>query len=167
MPIFRYFIFVGGALLALLFAVDFALPKAPAEQAALTTAGDLPLIRIRSDRKLPERVVLDTNQPLVAPPAAQTAAVAAPQPTATAESSSPALNDPSAKTRGRESFAQLVPATPKAEAAAVRKAEAKPSRRKIARTRPNPYPYAYPYGAPGKPMLMAQQPHFGPFNMTW
>lgn len=29
MPIFRYFIFVGGALLALLFAADFVFPAAP------------------------------------------------------------------------------------------------------------------------------------------
>jgi hypothetical protein len=158
MPIYRYFVFVGGALLVLLFALDFALPKAPAAQTALTASGEAPLIRIRSDRKLPERVVLDTSQPTVASPAVQMAAGVAPQPPVRAESSS-ALNDLSAKARVRETFAQVVPT-----AATVKKPQPK---RKIARTRP--YYYAPPgYYVPGQPtMRVAQQPHFGLFNMTW
>lgn len=160
MPIFRYFVFVGGALLALLFAVDFTLPNAPAVQTVLTTGGDLPLIRIHSDRKLPERVVLDTTQPTIVPAAVQTAAVAAPQPPVRGETST-ALSEMSAKSRVRETFAQLVPAGSKPEAATVKKAEAKPAlRRRVARTRP--------YMPAGQPMmLVAQQPHFGLFNMTW
>lgn len=79
MPIFRYFIFVGGALLALLFAADFVFPAAPIAQAVATTAGnDQPMIQIRSNRHLPERVVLDTSQPTIAAPAVKTAAVVAP-----------------------------------------------------------------------------------------
>jgi len=78
MPIFRYFLFVGGALLALLLAVNFALPASPVTQAVATAGNDQPLIRIRSDRHLPERVVLDTSQPTIAPPATKTAAVVAP-----------------------------------------------------------------------------------------
>ena len=50
MPIFRYFIFVGGALLALLFAADFVWPAPPAAQANVTASSDQPMIRIRSDR---------------------------------------------------------------------------------------------------------------------
>jgi hypothetical protein len=156
MPVLRYFMFVGGALLALLFVVDFALPKAPAAPTVATATSEAPVIRIRSDRKLPERVVLDTAQPT---PAVQTAAIVAPQQPANA---SPALADLSAKAQVRESFAQ---AAPKPEVATVKKAEAKPHR-KIARSRaPAPYYYGTPYY--GRPMLMAQQPHFGPFNMTW
>ncbi len=147
MPIFRYFVCVGGALLALLFAANVVFPKAPPAEAILTAGSDMPPIRIRSDRKLPERVVLDTSQPTIVPPPVQTAAIAAPQP---------------AGSKVRETFAQMVPTAPKADAAAPRRAEAKaPPRRRIARSRP------YYYAPPAKPMLVAQQPHFGLFNMTW
>ena len=179
MPIFRYFIFVGGALLALLFAADFVFPPAPVAQAVATTSNDQPLIRIRSNRHLPERVVLDTSQPTIAAPAVRTAAVAAPQPPVQ-EDLSPALAEMSAKTRVRETFAQFTPG-PRSETAATRKTEAKTEarsqspqlqaaqaqaspaqaqpKRKVARTPPS---------QPGRPMmLVAQQPHFGLFNNTW
>ena len=150
MPIFRYFMFVGGALLALLFAADFVWSTPPVAQAIGVASYDQPLIRIRSDRHLPDRVVLDTNQPTIAAPVVTTAAVAAPQPTAQADP----LADMSAKSRVRETFAQL---TPKADAKA--QAPAQP-RRKVARARPAPQR--------GQPMmLVAQQPHFGLFNTTW
>ncbi|WP_025036937.1 hypothetical protein [Bradyrhizobium sp. DOA9] len=172
MPIFRYFIFVGGALLALLFAADFVLPAPPVAHAVATAANDQPQIRIRSNRHLPERVVLDTSLPTMAAPAVQTAAAAAPQPPVQ-ESLSPALAEMSAKTRVRETFAQFAPA-PKAGAATARTSEAaQPQtfqaqaspvqaqpKRKIVRTQPAPQP--------GRPMmLVAQQPHFGLFNTTW
>jgi hypothetical protein len=165
MPIFRYFVFVGGALLALLFVANYELREAPAAQVAATsgseTSGsDLPLIRIRSDRKLPERVVLDTSRPTPTPPAVKIAE--APQPPA--QTVSRELADMSAKARVRETFAQFVPAQGKTEATAVKKAEAKPSKRRIARAHALPPPY-YGYG---QPMIrVAQQPHFGLFNMTW
>lgn len=174
MPIFRYFIFVGGALLALLFAADFVFPTAPVEQAVATASNDQPLIRIRSDRHLPERVVLDTSQPAIAAPAVKTVAEA-PQPLVQ-EGVSPAFAEMSAKTRVRETFAQFTPA-PKAETAAVRvdarplqaqarqaqvpqasQAQAQP-KRKVARTHPSP--------PSGRMMMVAQQPHFGLFNTTW
>ncbi|MDN5003972.1 hypothetical protein ACFQZO_24340 [Bradyrhizobium sp. GCM10027634] len=152
MPIFRYFMFVGGALLALLFAVDVVWPTSPAAQAVASAGYDQPLIRIRSDRHLPDRVVLDTSQPTIAAPATKTAAVAAPQPTAQADP----LADMSAKSRVRETFAQF---TPKADAKPQAQAPAQP-RRKVARARPAPQR--------GQPMmLVAQQPHFGLFNTTW
>lgn len=174
MPIFRYFVFVGGALLALLLAADFIFPAAPVAQAVATASNDQPLIRIRSDRHLPERVVLDTSQPTIAAPAVKTAAVAAPQPPVQA-GLSPALADMSAKTRVRETFAQFTPA-PRADTAAARKPEAQISqgqaspapaspvqaqpKRRVARTHPAPQQ--------GRPMMMvAQQPHFGLFNTTW
>ncbi|MET4389053.1 hypothetical protein ABIB73_004818 [Bradyrhizobium sp. F1.4.3] len=154
MPIFRYFMFVGGALLALLFAADFVWPAPPVADAVATASYDQPLIRIRSDRHLPDRVVLDTSQPTIAAPVVKTAAVAAPQPPAQAD----ALAVMSAKARVRETFAQFTPASPKADAASAR-APTQP-KRKVARARP-----ALPRGQPM--MLVAQQPHFGLFNTTW
>lgn len=181
MPILRYFIFVGGALLALLLAANYVLPTSPVTQAVVTASNEQPLIRIRSDRHLPERVVLDTTQPTLAAPAVKIAAAAAPQPPV--EGISPALAEITAKARVRETFAQFTPAA-KADAAAVKKAEAKTQvqaqaqaqaqttqaqplqtpaqqpKRKVAR--------AHPVPQQGRPMMvMAQQPHFGFFDSTW
>ncbi|UQD69585.1 hypothetical protein JEY40_26660 [Bradyrhizobium japonicum] len=161
MPIFRYFVFVGGALLALLFVADYVLPSQPVAQAIVSASNDQPLIRIRSDRHLPERVVLDTSQPTLAAPAVKTAAVVAPQ---VQEAASPELAEMSAKARVRETFAQFTPA-PKD---AARKADAKPQaqaqppqamaqpKRKVARSHQAPQQ--------GRPMMMvAQRPQFGFF----
>ena len=173
MPIFRYFMFVGGALLALLFAADFVWSTSPVAQAVATAGYDQPLIRIRSDRHLPERVVLDTSQPTIAAPVTKTAAVAAPQPTAQADP----LADMSAKARVRETFAQF---TPKGDVAAARKVDAKPqAQAQVAQTTQAPQVQvpaqpkrkvarAHPAPQRGQPMmLVAQQPHFGLFNTTW
>ena len=172
MPVFRYFVFVGGALLALLLAVDFVLPSQPVAQAvASTVSNDQPLIRIRSDRHLPERVVLDTTQPTIVPPAVKTAAVVAPQPPVQ-DGTSAALAEMSAKARVRETFAQFTPGGPKSAAAAnkvdakpqvqanAQPAQAQPPKRKIARA----------YSAPqqqDRPMMIAQRPQFGFFGNTW
>ena len=58
MPLAQYFFFVGGLMLALLFVLDAFIPKSPA---AVRTAANLPVIRIHSDWKLPEPVVIDTS----------------------------------------------------------------------------------------------------------
>jgi hypothetical protein len=175
MPIFRYFVFVGGALLALLLAVDFVLPSQPVAQAVATTvSNDQPLIRIRSNRHLPERVVLDTTQPAIVPPAVTTAAVVAPQPPVQ-DSTSAALAEMSAKARVRETFAQFTPGAPKAGAAAT-KADAKPQVQ--AQAQPAQAPQAQPpkrktaraYSASqqqDRPMMVAQRPQFGFFGNTW
>lgn len=59
MPIIRYFVFVGGLLLALIFAAERYLPaplaRADTPEPAKTT------IRIRSATPLPEKIVLDTR----------------------------------------------------------------------------------------------------------
>jgi hypothetical protein len=163
MPLLRYFLFVGGALLVLLFVCDAVLPQVPLP-GNLTSGSDLPAVRIHSDRKWPERVVFDTSVPSVAS-STVVAAVVAP--------SAPPVADASAKTRVRDAFAQLPPgqSEPKASEskasgsktaamAAVDpgKAELKPQpKRKVARARPA-----------GRPMmLVAQQPHYGLFNTTW
>lgn len=176
MPIFRYFVFVGGALLALLLAVDFVLPSQPVAQAVDTTvSNDQPLIRIRSNRHLPERVVLDTTQPTIVPPAVKTAAVVAPQPPVQ-DGTSAALAEMSAKARVRETFAQFTPGAPKAGSAAAAKADAKPQVQ--AQAQPAQAPQAQPpkrktaraYSAPqqqDRPMMVAQRPQFGFFGNTW
>src|SRR5260221_14783681 len=118
----RYFLSVGGVLLALLFIADAVAPKVPA---AATDSNDLGIdkavIRIHTDRKWPERVVFDTSIPATIVPAQTVKAEAVvPPPTPAA--------DVSAKTPVREAFAQFVAPEPK-------KPEAKPQRkRKIAKS---------------------------------
>ena len=149
MPLLRYFVFVGGALLALLFVCDAVLPTVPLPRTLVTgTGSEFPAIRIRSQRKLPERVVFDTSAPVTAPVAIAKADAVVPVPASAAYAP--------AKARVREAFAQL-PAQPLTEAApsAPTKADAKPQpKRRVAKAR-NPHPL----------MLVAQQPRFGLF--TW
>ena len=151
MPLARYFLFVGGALLALLFAVNAALPSIPVSDKADTVA-ELPAIRIHSDRKWPERVVFDTRLPTIVP--AQIASnevakneVAKNEPSVPAPVAVPtASSEFTAKAHVREAFAQFPPSQPT-------KAEPKPQRKpKIAKRHLAP-----------PMMLVAQQPQFG-FN---
>jgi hypothetical protein len=149
MPLARYFLSVGGTLLALLFALDAYLPKEPV--AKVVSGGfDPSSIRIHSDRKWPERVVFDTSHPPVVP--VQTANVEANRPPV-------AVAEVSAEARARASFAQLLPPDQKqAELSAPKKPEKKPvQKRRIAKR----------HAAPPM-MLVAQQPQFGFFgNNTW
>jgi len=69
-PIARYFIFVGGTLAALLFITGWCLPTPPARFADQLVI-DRSIIRIKSARKWPEKVVLDTSQPTITPPAVE------------------------------------------------------------------------------------------------
>jgi hypothetical protein len=129
-------------LLAMLFGVDAFATKEPVASsiAAVAVPEANPTLRIRSDRKWPERVVYDTSLPTIVPPKVEMAAAAvAPTPVA----------EMSAKTRVRESFAQFRPADDP-------KPEAKPlPKRKVAKVRSAP---------PTQPtMRVAQQPHFGFF----
>src|SRR5262245_35286753 len=105
MPLLRYFFYVGGILLGLIMISNFVLPQAPLPS-TLTSATELPPVRIHSDRKLPERVVLDTSStisikpvPMLAPVAVAQSAAAEPAPAAAAEIPP--------KARVREAFAQL------------------------------------------------------------
>src|SRR5437762_2418222 len=102
MPVARYFLFVGGALLALLFALDAFAPQPVAVAGNSAPSIDKTVVRIRSDQKPPERVVYDTSLPTIVPPAAKTQ-VAAAVPAAE-------LN---AQARVRDTFAQFVPAEAK------------------------------------------------------
>jgi hypothetical protein len=64
MPVLRYFLYVGGVLLGLFFILDAYLPRLPMP---FVVHDHLPVIRIASDRKWPERVVYDTNLPTIVP----------------------------------------------------------------------------------------------------
>jgi hypothetical protein len=178
MPLLRYFLYVGGALLALLLVVNAAYPTVPLPQ-TLTSASDLPPIRIHSDRKLPERVVFDTRVfppgPAAAAPVAVAQAKPQKQPQAPVQAQTPVEAQPtvaamSAKARVREAFAQL----PQEENAF------QPTMSDMA-TVVVPEPKLYPARPPVKhkmaakprsvrPMMVVaqqpQQPHFGLFQ-TW
>jgi hypothetical protein len=65
MPLAQYLVWVGSALLALLFITDGFLPKPPADGKAEM---QLPVIHISSDpSKWPERIVFDTGAPMPRP----------------------------------------------------------------------------------------------------
>jgi hypothetical protein len=148
MSLARYFFFFGGVLLALLFISDAFLPKLRVADSAYT---DLPVIRIHSNRKWPERVVYDTSLPTIIPAqvANTDASVLPPE----------AVTDVSAKAQVREAFAQLQPSD------AEQLGQSKPKtpeqklqrKRKIAKRRLAP-----------SMVLVARQPQFGFFgNSIW
>src|SRR3954471_10354650 len=96
MPLARYFLYVGGVLLALLLVLDALSPKSPMPEQA---HANLPVIRIHSMEKFPERVVYDTALPTRAPTAVANLEVGV-QPLAI-------IADVSVGTKEREAFAQL------------------------------------------------------------
>src|SRR6478672_3334761 len=98
MPIARYFLFVGGVLLALLFALDAFAPQQMAAAGNAAPSINKTVVRIRSDQKLPERVVYDTSMPTIVPPAAATQIAAA-----------PAAPPADVSAQARDTFAQFVP----------------------------------------------------------
>jgi hypothetical protein len=63
--------FVGCALVALLLIAAWCLPTPPAIFADQPGAIDRAVIRIKSAHKWPEKIVLDTSQPTMAPPAVE------------------------------------------------------------------------------------------------
>ena len=77
MPLGRYFIYVGGALLALLLVLNAYLPSLEAASATVTEF-TRPVVRIRSAQKLPERIVIDTSIPTIVPAPTVVAEVQAP-----------------------------------------------------------------------------------------
>jgi hypothetical protein len=142
MPVLRYFIFVGGALLALLFVADAYAPAQPvAAKADTVAAADNPTLRIRSDRKWPQAIVFDTTQPTIVPPVLK----------AEANVQAPAnVAEISPKARVRETFAQFLPVEPKPAPKLLRK-------RKIAK-----------YAAGSRMAQVTQPSRFGAFgNNIW
>lgn len=156
MPIARYFLFVGGVLLALLLAIDAFVPQQAVVASQAAPSIDKTVVRIRSDQKLPERVVYDMTLPTIVPPVAATVQAVAPVVPAAA----PAVADIPAQARVRETFAQFVPEARKPEP------QAQQRKRKVAKTHPT-YPARF---APAPQMRVAQQSHYGFFggpSWTW
>jgi hypothetical protein len=152
MPVARYFLFVGGVLLALLLALDALVPQQAVVASQAAPSIDKTVVRIRSDQKLPERVVYDTSIPTIVPPTVTAQTVAPPVPPV-------ASADATAQARVRETFAQYVPAEAKKPEPQVQR------KRKIAKIRPAP---TMQFGQPQ--MRVAQQSQFGFFGgprWTW
>src|SRR5262245_22978427 len=78
MPIGRYFLYIGGVLLALLLIVDWWLPSLGSESGP--SGVDRTTIRIHSAQKWPAAVVIDTTLPTIVPPPMATAVAPAPPP---------------------------------------------------------------------------------------
>jgi hypothetical protein len=136
----RYFVYVGGTLLALLFIVSAELPQAPVAPST-NSAVDLPAIRINSDRKWPAKVVFDTSAPTIVPPQLASNAADLMPPVAAAQVAP--------KAPPREAFAQL--ASPDLKKTGVKKPEPKlRQKHKVARRYVSP-----------QPMMVAQQRQFG------
>lgn len=117
MPLLRYFVYVGGALTALLFVINLSLPPLVAEPAR--AEADRSTIRIHSQHKWPSAVVIDTTLPTIVPPQAPVVAAAAP-----------------VARPVREAFALASEAQADRAAPAIKPAEAaKPAKRHARRTR--------------------------------
>ena len=139
MPLRQYFSCVGGVLLAILFILDAYFPKPPVVEKA---QANLPVIRIHSDRKWPERVVYDTSRPTIVP----TVEVIARAPEA--------VGGVPASTRVPEAFAMLKMSADRSQGAKTKIRELKPVRQtKIARRR-----------APAPRFAMVRQMQFGWFG---
>ena len=121
-PLRDYFLWVGGALLVLLFAADSLLPP-PLPSKLIESHSARPPIRITSDRKGPEAVVIDTSQPTFLPmlPSKEIAAAPSPPlssdvadavrqpPASLSERADASDGNPAISTRVRETLAQLGP----------------------------------------------------------
>ncbi|MET4256352.1 hypothetical protein ABIC09_001283 [Bradyrhizobium sp. S3.12.5] len=144
MPISRYLFYVGGTLLAMLFVADALVPDRPARHGGAARSAT---IRIHSDGKLPERVVLDTNLPTIVATDIAKVELGAP----------PGADFPHA--RVREAFAQLGPLdAERLRARQSTKADAKPQRQsKIVRRH-----------IERRIRLVARPPQYGWFgNQVW
>ena len=147
MPLARYFIYVGGILFTLVFILDACLTKLPVMERSHVNS---PIIRIHSDRKWPERIVLDTTRPTIVP-----------APTAVVEDGvvSPATaSGDSIKEREREAFALMQPSDAKRlEPSSPGRRELKPQRpRKFVKRSVTPHS-----------VFVARQPQFGWFGNTF
>lgn len=163
----RYFVFVGGILLALLFISDAVLPIQPLPSYMNAASAEQPLVRIHSDRKWPERIVFDTSAPAVRP-VLQAEALPAPRAEVAAMAVKAGIRDAYArftppasisqgKTEAKTEANMDSKTDAKADQRITKAAEARPQpKRKVARARPS-----HPL------ILVAQQPHFALFDSTW
>ena len=68
MPLGRYLLFVGSALIALFFLTDAYLPQSAGSSYGRESRVDKSIIRLSSAHKWPEKVVYDTTLPTIVPP---------------------------------------------------------------------------------------------------
>lgn len=146
MPLLRYFLYVGGVLMALLFVANAFLPKIPSAE---TSGPQLPVVRLYSDRKGPERVVYDTSVPMISPAPAAKADADIPAETAVVDVSK----------RVRDAFAQLPPS----DAGKVAAADAKKPEPKQPQPAQRPRKFAKRHTPPPVRMVDQQQ-QFGWFG---
>jgi len=151
MPLARYFLLVGGALLVVLLVAGAWLPLLPVVEQAETQR---PKIRILTEMKLPERVVFDTSMPAVIHPLGPV----------TAETGAPSVSsadDVSAK--ARQAFAHLQSSdVSKSKPADAKRPELKSASSRKSETRKRT-------AAPRKVRLVARHPQFDWFGgrMWW
>jgi hypothetical protein len=74
-PVARYFTVVGSALLILLLIAGWSLPEPPPRFPDRPEVIERAAIRIRSERKWPEKILLDTNRLTIPPPRIEVALV--------------------------------------------------------------------------------------------
>ena len=151
MPLARYFLLVGGALLLVFLVAGAWLPSLPA---GARVEAQRATIRIHSEKKLPERVVFDTSMPAVTHPVDPMTAKTDTQ------SGPPSADDLSAK--ARQAFARLQSSdTSKAKVAELKRPEFKTSPSRRGETRKHA-------PAPRK-IRLARQPQFDWFGgrMLW
>ena len=104
MPLMKYFVFVGSALVIFLLTMNWFLPEPTPEP--VYSSIEMPVIRISSIETLPERVVFDTSMPNMArPPSVMRGAVQALQSAFTFEKITPG---------SLPAFSTLAQVTPKA-----------------------------------------------------
>ena len=151
MPLARYFLLVGGALLVVLLVAGAWLPSLPVLERVETQRMK---IRIHAEMKLPDRVVFDTSMPAVTHPLGPVRAE-------TGVPSLPSADDVS--TKARMAFAHLQSSdVSKSKLADTKRPELKsaPSRKSETRKRA---------AAPRKVRLVARHPQFDWFGgrMWW
>ena len=119
MPIGRYFFVVGSVLLALFFFTDWYYSAATATSRDIVSHSDSvdrSILRIRSDQRWPELIVIDTSQPTIVPP--------------TAVAQSPVRANPP-----MEALAAMASVAAAPDLAAIHVKSERPKRQKIARHR--------------------------------
>lgn len=152
LPLRAYFLSVGGALLLLLLVADWVLPT-PVASRPTDSYSALPPIRIHSEMRGPDSVVIDTNVSLVNPAPAENERGAATSPMPPPEVADSAADGgetgsaSSTDTRLRESLAQLQSAAPDRADAGRRSPEITVRQRKHAQRRT------------GKGLRSARHPH--------
>ena len=122
MPVAKYFVFVGSALAALLLTVSWYCSEPPPIFADRPEIIASAAIRIKSERKWPEKIEFDTTQPTIVPPAAEVLSVAAPP-----------VPLPAEETTGKPRLEALAQLNPDTRLGATRR-QAVQIKRRLART---------------------------------